>query len=106
QGFRTSIQRFPRYDLTVIVLANLAEAHPEAMSLAIAGLLEPKLIPPHRLLAPLAGPRPPIPIEDLLRRLADGHDSALVTPDLHRFLGQTERRDWQEAIADVSGWTA
>ena len=46
QGFRTSIQRFPGYGLTVIVLANLAEAHPEAMSLAIAGLLEPKLVPP------------------------------------------------------------
>ena len=80
QGFRTSIQRFPGYDLTVIVLANLAEAHPEAMSLAIAGLLEPKLVPPHRLPAPLAGPQPPTPIEDLLGRLADGRDSALVTP--------------------------
>jgi CubicO group peptidase (beta-lactamase class C family) len=106
QGFRTSIQRFPEYDLTVIVLANLAEAHPEAMSLAIAGLLQPKLVPPHRLPGPLAGPRPPVPIEDLLGRLADGRDSGLVTPDLHHFLGQTERRDWQEAIADVSGWTA
>jgi D-alanyl-D-alanine carboxypeptidase len=106
QGFRTSIQRFPRYDLTVIVLANLAEAHPEAMSLAIAGLLQPNLVPPHRLPAPLPGPRPPVPIEDLLGRLADGSDSAVVTPDLHHFLGQTERHDWQEAIADVARWTA
>jgi CubicO group peptidase (beta-lactamase class C family) len=106
QGFRTSIQRFPRYGLTVIVLANLDEAHPEAMSLAIAGLLEPTLVPPHRLAAPLAGPRPPIPIEALLGRLADGQDSAVVTPHLHHFLGQAERHDWQEAIAGVARWTA
>jgi CubicO group peptidase (beta-lactamase class C family) len=106
QGFRTSIQRFPRQRLTVIVLANLAEAHPEAMSLAIAGLLEPALVPPHRLPGPLPGPRPPVPIEDLLGRLAQGRDSALVTPDLHRFLGPAERHDWQEALAAVTRWTA
>ena len=106
QGFRTSIQRFPAQDLTVIVLANLAEAHPEAMSLAIAGLLSPALVPPHRLAGPLPGPRPSVPIEELLGRLADGRDSALVTSDLQSFLGQAERHEWQEALGRVTRWTA
>jgi CubicO group peptidase (beta-lactamase class C family) len=106
QGFRTSIQRFPAQDLTVIVLANLAEAHPEAMSLAIAGLLEPALVPPHRLAAPLSGPRPPVAIGELVARLADGEDSALVTAGLHRFLGKAERHDWQELLAAQIRWTA
>ena len=105
QGFRTSIQRFPKANLTVIVLANLAEARPEAMSLAIAGLLEPALVPPHRLADPLPGPRPPVPIQELLRRVADGRDSALVTPGLHRFLSDAERHGWEETLAGATRWT-
>jgi len=104
QGFRTSIQRFPQQDLTVIVLANLDRARPEAMSLAIAGLLDPILVPPHRLRAPLAGPRPPVPIDSLLRRIFDGNDSALATPQLYHFLGRSEREDWQE-ILKLPQWT-
>ena len=106
QGFRTSIQRFPEYDLTVIVLANLDQAHPEAMSLAIAGLLEPALVPPHRLVAPLPGPRPPVPIDSLLGRLAAGGDSTLLTPQLHQFLGRDERDEWRETTTGVTRWTA
>jgi hypothetical protein len=106
QGFRTSIQRFPEYDLTVIVLANLDQAHPEAMSLAIAGLLEPALVPPHRLAAPLPGPRPPVPIDSLLGRLAAGGDSTLLTPQLHQFLGRDERDEWRETTTGVTRWTA
>ena len=87
------------------MLANLAEAHPDAMSLAIAGLLEPALVPPHRLSAPLAGAHPPVPIQELVARLADGQDSALVTPGLHRFLGRAERDDWKEVLAAETRWT-
>ncbi|HKT58493.1 MAG TPA: serine hydrolase domain-containing protein [Gemmatimonadales bacterium] len=104
QGFRTSIQRFPAQDLTVIVLANLDRARPEAMSLAIAGLLAPALVPPHRLPAPLPGPRPPVPIDSLLRRVIDDSDSVMVTPQLHHFLGKAERDDWKE-LASLPRWT-
>jgi CubicO group peptidase (beta-lactamase class C family) len=105
QGFKTSVQRFPGQDLTVIVLANLDAARPEAMSLAIAGLIEPALVPPHRLLKALPGPRPPMPIDSLLRHVVDGSDSALVTPQLHRFLGAAERNDWGESVANITRWT-
>jgi CubicO group peptidase (beta-lactamase class C family) len=105
QGFRTSLQRFPAKDLTVIVLANLAEAHPEAMSLAIAGLLEPSLIPPHRL-GPLPSGRPPLPLELLLGRIAADSDSTLLTPGLHRFLSAVERTEWREVLSGVTRWVA
>ena len=43
QGFRTAIVRYPDRKLTVIVLANLAQAEPERLATAVAGLLEPAL---------------------------------------------------------------
>lgn len=43
QGFRTAIARYPGRKLTVIVLANLAEAEPERLAAAVAGLVEPAL---------------------------------------------------------------
>lgn len=106
QGFKAALERFPASGLTVIVLANLAEGHPEAMALGIAGLFDPRLMPPHRLGAPLAGPRPPAPLDSVLGHVADGSDSAMTTPGLHRFLGDAERRDWREALEGIARWTA
>ena len=37
-GFRTTIQRFPDDNLTIIVLANRADADPEALALKVADL--------------------------------------------------------------------
>lgn len=105
QGFRTSIDRFPAQGLTVIVLANLAEARPEAISLAVAGLLEPDLTPPHRLMAPLAGPVPPAPAESLLAAIASATESDRVTPGLRRFLTDADRSGWRTALSEVSAWT-
>jgi CubicO group peptidase (beta-lactamase class C family) len=105
QGFRTALERFPASGLTVIVLANLAEAHPESMALAIAGLLDSTLVPPHRLERPVSGSRPPVALETLLGRLADGTDSAVTTPALRRFLGDAERSDWREALSGITRWT-
>lgn len=43
QGFRASVTRYPQQKLAVIVLANAAHAQPEALSHAIAGLVDPVL---------------------------------------------------------------
>ncbi len=37
-GFRTTIQRFPNDDLTVIILANRTDLNPEELALKVAGL--------------------------------------------------------------------
>ena len=43
QGFNTDIARFLGSDLTIVVLANLAEARPARFTDGLAGLLEPSL---------------------------------------------------------------
>jgi len=43
QGFKTAIARYPEHKLTVIVLANLAEAEPDRLATTVAGLVEPAL---------------------------------------------------------------
>jgi CubicO group peptidase (beta-lactamase class C family) len=106
QGFRTSIARYPDARLTVIVLANSAEARPEAIGLAVAGMVDPGLTPPHRLTAPLPGPQPPVPADSVVRALADDSTSALLTPSLRRFLSADERQEWRERGAKVTAWTA
>ena len=45
QGFQTSIERYPGFGFTIIVLANRAGSRPDAISVAIAGILEPALTP-------------------------------------------------------------
>jgi CubicO group peptidase (beta-lactamase class C family) len=43
QGFKSEIARFLGSDLTIVVLANLAEARPERFTDGLAGLLDPSL---------------------------------------------------------------
>jgi hypothetical protein len=105
QGFRSSIQRYPDARLTVIVLANLAEARPQAIGLAMAGLVDSSLVPPHRLAVPRPGPRPPSSPDSVLAALAGDSASPLLTPGLQRFLSSAERSEWRELGVGVSAWT-
>lgn len=103
QGFRTSIQRYPDYDLTVVVLANLAQAQPEAITYGIAGILDPALAAPH-LLGDRALPGSPAqPVPDLLRRIAGG-DSLVLSDGYRRAFLTTSRPALSRAIAQASRW--
>jgi CubicO group peptidase (beta-lactamase class C family) len=104
QGFKTVIARYPRRGVTVIVLANLAEAQVGAMAYGIAGLVDPQLQPPH-LAAPQGNLRPPVPIEQLLRAVVAKPDSAPITPRFRRFLNK-DLTDWFVALTgDTRQWT-
>ena len=46
QGFRATVTRYVDDGLGILILANLAQAQPEAMSHAVAGLIEPALALP------------------------------------------------------------
>lgn len=105
QGFKTALWRYPEFDLTVIVLANLAQAEPSGIAQGIAGILEPALQPPHLMAVPLAGPVPPLPIPELLRRLAAGTESSDLTVGLHRFLSLPARKEIGEAVSETKSWT-
>ncbi len=80
-GYHATIQRYPDFNLTVIVLLNLGQANSEGIAVGIAGLLEPALTPPHLLPSRLKGATPPRSIDQLLRAIASGSESALVTPE-------------------------
>jgi CubicO group peptidase (beta-lactamase class C family) len=104
-GFRTTFQRYPDFHLTVIVLTNLDEANPEGIALGVAGLMEPELIPPHLLAEPLAGVTPPKPVEQLLRDVAAGADSAEVTPGFAAVMPAARRELIGSLLKGLQGWT-
>jgi CubicO group peptidase (beta-lactamase class C family) len=102
QGFRTSIQRYPEFDLTVIAMANLDSALPEAISFGIAGMLEPELLPPHLL--PPSKDGPPEPVPSLLASVAAGSASSRLAPGLRAFASRSVREEWGRSLADVTRW--
>ncbi len=106
QGFKTAIARYPQSagGLTVIVLANLAEAQVGAIAYGIAGLLEPALQAPH-LVTTTSGRQPPVAIPALLRAIVTQPDSAPITARFRKFLS-TDLTDWYRGLT-VEGrqWT-
>jgi hypothetical protein len=104
QGFRTAFYRYPEFDLTVIVLANLDQAIPSAIAQGIAGILEPALQPPHLLVTALRGPTPPVAIPDLLQRVATGNEAGMVTPGARRFLLPAARQELGKTLQRVGSW--
>lgn len=104
QGFKTVIARYPKSGLSVIVLANLAEAQVGAIAYAIAGMLEPALQPPHLATLPAAR-QPPIPIPALLGTIVAKRDSAPITPRFRAFVS-SDLTDWYRGlIAEGRQWT-
>jgi CubicO group peptidase (beta-lactamase class C family) len=102
QGFRTSVQRYPEFDLTVIAMANLDSALPDAISFGIAGMLEPELLPPHLL--PPGKDGPPEPVPSLLASVAAGSASSRLAPGLRAFASRSVREEWRRSLADVTRW--
>jgi CubicO group peptidase (beta-lactamase class C family) len=102
QGFRTSIQRYPEFGLTVIAMANLDTALPEAITAVVAGILEPALLPPHLL--PPSKEGPPEPVASLLAAVAAGKASSQLAPGLRAFASKSVRDEWGRSLADVSRW--
>jgi hypothetical protein len=107
QGFKTALYRYPEYDLTIILLANLAEAEPGSMVQAIAGIIQPELRPAHVLSEPLPGRDGDLPISDQISAIVSGGDSGRsTTPGLQRFLAPALRREWHELLTPSKPWTA
>jgi CubicO group peptidase (beta-lactamase class C family) len=104
-GFQGTIQRYPDFGLTVIVLTNLDEANPEGIASGIAGILEPVLTPPHLLPGRLPGASPPKPLYDLLRDVAASRDSAEVTPGMRALTPPTRRQRIARLLQGLQAWT-
>jgi len=112
QGFKTVIARYPQSELSVIVLANLAQAQVGAIAYGIAGMIDPRLAAPH-LATWQSDIQPPAPIPALLRDIIAQPDSARITPRFRRFLSPDltgwyrglvgETRQWAFAGCDAMG---
>jgi CubicO group peptidase (beta-lactamase class C family) len=105
QGFHATIQRYPDFNLTVIVLLNLGQANSEGIAVGIAGLLDPALTPPHHLPGGLKGPTPPSSIERLLRKIAAGSESQLVTPEFKATFPEARRALIAGFLEAIHTWT-
>ena len=105
QGSHATIQRYPDFDLTVIVLLNLGQANSEGMAVGIAGLVEPALTPAYLLAAPLPGATPPQPMEQLLRAVASGTDSAMGTPEFSATFPAARRELIGGLVTKLDTWT-
>jgi hypothetical protein len=104
-GCHATIQRYPDFDLTVIVLLNLGQANSEGIAVGIAGLLEPTLTPPHLLSGRLKGATPPKSIDQLLRAIASDTESALVTPDFRAAFPRPRRELIGGLLQMIDTWT-
>jgi CubicO group peptidase (beta-lactamase class C family) len=105
RGFHATFQRYPDFDLTVIVLQNQSQANSEGIAVGIAGLVEPKLTRPDLLSSPIKGGNPPTPIERLLQALATKNDSSLVTHELHATFPADRREIIASFLKAIDTWT-
>jgi CubicO group peptidase (beta-lactamase class C family) len=104
-GHHATIQRYPDFDLTVIVLLNLGQANSEGIAVAVAGLVEPALTPAHRLPGGLKGARPPTSVDQLLRAIASDRDSAVVTPEFKATFPKPRRELIAGLLELIDTWT-
>jgi CubicO group peptidase (beta-lactamase class C family) len=105
RGSHATIQRYPDFNLTVIVLLNLGQANSEGIAVGIAGLLEPALTPPHQLSSPLKGATPPTSIHRLLRAIASGSEAQLVTPEFRDTFPGPRRELIAGLLKMIHTWT-
>jgi CubicO group peptidase (beta-lactamase class C family) len=105
RGQHATIQRYPDFNLSVIVLLNLAQANSEGIAVGIAGLVEPALTPPHHLSGGPKGPNPPTSIPQLLREIAAGTESKLVTAELRDTFPQPRRALIGGLLEMIQTWT-
>jgi CubicO group peptidase (beta-lactamase class C family) len=97
QGFTSNISRYVDDRMTVVVLANLAGAGPDAITHHVAGLYNPALVPLPEKPIEDKEPRVTALLANLLQAIAEGRaDRELFTPDLQKEL-------FPDAIAQFAG---
>lgn len=106
EGFQTTIQRYPDFGLTVIVLANVAQSLPEAMAFGIAGIVEPALTAPHVLGRPVSELQPPRSINRLLQDISNGKDSLEATRTFTAVIPSPRRMSFGRRVKREHSWTS
>jgi CubicO group peptidase (beta-lactamase class C family) len=104
-GCHATLQHYPDYGMTVIVLLNLGQANSEGIAVGIAGLVEPALTPPHLVAGGLGGESPPTSIERLLSDIASNREGGLVTPEFRATFPQPRRELIGSFLQMIHTWT-
>ncbi len=93
QGFRTAINRYPGRGLTVIVLANLAQAEPETIAATVAGIVDAELARPDTR-ASIADPDPArsVALRGALEAWSKGASSPPLAPTLSSASASSRRQ--------------
>jgi CubicO group peptidase (beta-lactamase class C family) len=104
-GSHATIQRYPDFNLTVIVLLNLGQVNSEGIAVGIAGLVEPALAAPHLSSGRIKGATPPTPIDRLLRSIAAGNEAELVTPEFRDTFPAPRRKLIAGLLEAIHTWT-
>jgi CubicO group peptidase (beta-lactamase class C family) len=105
-GSHATIQRYPDFGLTVIVLLNQGQANSEGIAVGVAGLLEPALTPPHLLPSRLKGATPPTSIDRLLHSIASGSEAKLVTAEFRDTFPRPRRQLIAGLLEQIDTWTS
>jgi CubicO group peptidase (beta-lactamase class C family) len=105
QGSHATLQRYPDFNLTVIVLLNLGQANSEGIAVGIAGLVEPALSAPHLSPGGLKDATPPTSIEQLLRAVGSGTEARLVTPEFRDTFPKPRRQLLAGLLPGIQSWT-
>ncbi len=105
QGFKTHIQRYLDQGLTVVVLTNLAQARQSAIALAVAGLYDPGLTPPHRMEPKSRDEREVGTLRRFLDAYAAGTDAALVAPGFAKATSAEERKQVAAMLKEMKRFT-
>lgn len=94
QGFRASIARYVERGLTVVALANLAQADPETIAHGVAGVLDPSLaLPDPRKPQPDPDPSRTAGLRAVLKAWATGEQSPRMAPGLRASHAGTDREN-------------
>jgi CubicO group peptidase (beta-lactamase class C family) len=97
QGFRTAIARYPERKLTVIALANVAQAEPERLAATVAGLVEPALaLPDVKTRAQDPAPARTTALRAVLADWAAGRPSSSMGRGLRGLAGSRREKSQRE----------
>ncbi|PYO75101.1 MAG: hypothetical protein DMD67_12425 [Gemmatimonadetes bacterium] len=75
------------------------------MAMSIAGIVEPRLVPPHLWPAAPSSAKPPEAIDQLLRDVAAGSASARLAPGLAGFISPDMRERVARRLKGATAWT-
>ena len=106
EGFQATIQRYPDFGLTVIVLVNVAQSLPEAMAFGIAGIVQSELRAPHLLQHPVSEVQPPTPLNRLLEDISLGNDSLQTTNAFNAVISDSTRMRFERRLRRERSWAS